>query len=67
MLHNPYFLACRPANYEYDGPPPPLEMFADEFTTEEKKADIEAFLNSYEESSYNFKNELHKYVVQDVR
>ncbi len=42
-------------------------MFADEFTTEKKKEDIEAFLNSYEESSYNFKNELHKYVVQDVR
>ncbi len=62
-----FFLFFRPWFYEHDGAPPPLEAFADQFTPEKKKKDIQTFLDNYSEPSYNFKREIHFYVMQDVR
>ncbi len=56
-----------PSFYTYRGPVPDREYFVDEFTTPERVRDIDAYLKEMEGKVWDFKDEVHRYLLQDVR
>ena len=51
--------------YDYDGPVPHVSYFIDAFSSKAKKEQIIKFLKEAKGRRWNFKEELHKYLMQD--
>jgi hypothetical protein len=60
------YKANRPEFYEYEGPVPSVDYFVDEFTSESKKRQAEAFVRDFK-NVWNFQKQLHTYLMSDVR
>jgi DNA polymerase elongation subunit (family B) len=56
----------QPQFYEYRGKVPPLSMFVDDFSPSKKVQSAKTFIEEYK-GEYNFKKELHHYLVKDIQ
>jgi hypothetical protein len=56
----------QPQFYNYEGKVPPLNMFVDDFSNVKKIDQAKTFIKEYK-GSYNFKQELHHYLVKDIK
>jgi hypothetical protein len=52
--------------YEYEGTIPDISFFVDEFSSEAKKQEAEKFVSAFKKK-WNFKKQLHTYLMNDVR
>jgi DNA polymerase elongation subunit (family B) len=56
----------QPRYYNYIGKVPPLSMFVDDFSNPKKVKSAQTFIDQYK-GTYNFKRELHEYLVKDIK